>query len=773
MNIRMNLRLCWVDERLSFSAQDFFNMSWGNAGDKVPIRSSKVWTPDVTVMNEVGGLGKLLDTRHSSPLLLSDDSFKNETGVNVLWSRPIDVVSNCEVDMTQYPFDEQRAAARAAVGGRLAAAPQRVACLESELAAREASHVAAAAQALQLSRDHGALDPQPDVQLLGETTARLALAVPVHLEWPSVGVPGAEAAIGTSAGAAAHADAQGGEQTGGGGLTRVPGSSSAARQRGAAAPPPLLRSRRNAGLHCASRRAACIASMRQDDRVSVGAQAHVGVHVDKDVGVVMQERFVGGGLVEVGTRADFGGVGAQARVGVHVENGGGAEVLMQGRSVGGDLESVGAQAIVGAHLEEDEEVLMQERFVGGGRGEAGVLADFESVGVQANEGMHLEKGSEQAAQRCYVEIGSLARGLCSRCVLDVEPEGSWASSLRQMSLVVQPFFKEREVHSPEFRVKNITVQTKDVFTRSTAQQFNEIVYSVVLQRHPHFYVMNFVLPMVALTGLAVSTMWMNPGNIGPRVNSGTKMLLCVVSIIFITARGRPAIHGDIWMDRFQSHCLALHGGRRMSAVLESLCIDWLQKASKNLPWFPKVDTVDSVLRALICCATTLMICYDASEIKRYNVLDEYASFQAGSTRLLVGLVYIIFCGMLLASFVSFGFRSLPTNWQHWVVGKSEDDSSAKPESPGQLRQASMSDSWFRRTSWSHTPEPSKRRQRMASASSSVECVDLQGSPGFRLPGQLGFDKKSQYSLLQEAERLLDAGWQFKESNPSSVHTTSP
>jgi len=318
--------------------------------------------------------------------------------------------------------------------------------------------------------------------------------------------------------------------------------------------------------------------------------------------------------------------------------------------------------------------------------------------------------------------------------------------------VVQPFFMEREVHSPEFRVLNITVRTKDVFTRSTAQKFNEVRYEVVLQRHPHFYVMNFVLPMVALTGLAVSTMWMNPGNIGPRVNSGTKMLLCVVSIIFITARGRPAIHGDIWMDRFQSHCLAL----AMSAVLESLCIDWLQKASKNLSWFPKVDTVDSLLRALICCALTFTICYDASEIKRYNVLDEYASFQAGSTQLLVALVYIIFCGMLLASFLSFGFRSLPANWQHWVLGKAEDNCT-KPESDGRSKRASESDGWLRRPSWSHTPEPSKRRHRMSSISS-IECAELQGSPGYRLPGQLGFDTKSQYSLLQE-------------NNLSPIHTS--
>lgn len=419
MNIALNLRLCWDDHRLSFDAQEFFNMTWSKEGDKVPLESGMIWTPDVTVLNEVGGLGRLLSTEHSSPLVLSDDVFKNSTGVNILWSRPLDVVSNCEVDMTQYPFDEQR---------------------------------------------------------------------------------------------------------------------------------------------------------------------------------------------------------------------------------------------------------------------------------------------------CYIVIGS------------------WASSRRQMLLVPQPFFAEYTVHTSEFRVRNITVIKKDVYTRNTAQKFNEVVFSVVLQRYPHFYVMNFILPMVALTGLAVATMWISPSNIGPRVNSGTKMLLCVVSIIFITARHRPAIHGDIWMDRFQSHCLAL----AMSAVLESLAIDWLTKTSKNLSWFPKVDMVDSMLRALICSVTTFMICVDASEIERYNVLELHASFEADSTRLLVAFVYIIFCGLLLSSFCSVSFLILPKRWQHRVLGRGEDSSPGSDTATSATTQS--------KPGWLQMQESVKRRSKSAFAAAKA-------SPG-RLPQPL-FGTMRQYSLLKD------------------------
>jgi len=364
MNIALNLRLCWDDDRLSFSAEKFFNMSWTHEGDKVPIRSNLVWVPDVTVLNEVGGLPELMAV-HTSPLVLADEAFRNTTGVNLLWSRPLDVRSNCEVDMTQYPFDEQT---------------------------------------------------------------------------------------------------------------------------------------------------------------------------------------------------------------------------------------------------------------------------------------------------CYIVIGS------------------WASSRRQMLLVPQPFFAEYTVHTSEFRVHNITVNKKDVYTKNTAQRFTQVVYRVVLQRYPHYYVINFILPMVAITLLTVATMWMSPGNVGPRVNSGTKLLLCVVSIIFITARRRPAVHGDIWMDRFQSHCLALS----MSSVLESLFIDYLSKTMHTVTWAPRAEQVDSMLRACICWFATFIIFRDAYEVKRYSTLKLYTSFQSGSTRLLVLFIYIIFFGLIASSMGNVFWMMMPRRVQKRILGK-EDVPDVDPE----------------------------------------------------------------------------------------------
>ena len=56
------------------------------------------------------GLTSLSDS-HSSPLVLADDLFRHQTGVNVLWSRPLIVSSECKV----YPAVARSTATAAAV----------------------------------------------------------------------------------------------------------------------------------------------------------------------------------------------------------------------------------------------------------------------------------------------------------------------------------------------------------------------------------------------------------------------------------------------------------------------------------------------------------------------------------------------------------------------------------------------------------------------------------------------------------------------------------
>jgi hypothetical protein len=366
MSMALALRLCWDDARLSFNAFEYFNKTWIHEGDKLPVRPEVIWTPDITVLNGIGSFSKLLDV-HSSPLVLGDEMFRMKTGVNVLWSRPMDVTSNCRMDMSLYPFDEQV---------------------------------------------------------------------------------------------------------------------------------------------------------------------------------------------------------------------------------------------------------------------------------------------------CDIVIGS------------------WTSSHREMLLVPQPFFAEYTIHSSEFKVANITVRKSDVYTRGTLQRFNEISYTLVLQRYPHYHFVNFILPMLSITLLTVATMWMNPQSIGPRVNSATKLLLCIVSIMFITARGRPALHGDIWIDRFQGHCLAI----AMSAVLESLFIDHLSKGSVYASWMPRIETIDMTLRSLIFFLTTYMVWNDFAQINHRDMVG-----LRDSIGLHVGFIYLLAMSLFVSSMFSLVWLFMPAHLRRKCLGRTEAtcESEARAEEDAQ------------------------------------------------------------------------------------------
>lgn len=225
--------------------------------------------------------------------------------------------------------------------------------------------------------------------------------------------------------------------------------------------------------------------------------------------------------------------------------------------------------------------------------------------------------------------------------------GAWASSKRQLVLVPQDKDSDtfrRCVPTSEFRLCNISMSKRDVFTRGAIDTFEEVRYDLRLERFPHFYMINFILPMVAVTMLTIATMYMH--NAAMRMNSGTKLLLCIVQITNITSHWRPASHGDIWLDRFQSHCLALG----MAAVLQSLLMNYLDKHGWLKPdWAPTFDIVDTVLRTAICCLAIFVLVADFCQVKNLDSMQLYASFQAPATRLIVGLIWIVFLGLAITS----------------------------------------------------------------------------------------------------------------------------
>mmetsp|Transcript_116922 Transcript_116922/g.261421 ORF Transcript_116922/g.261421 Transcript_116922/m.261421 type:complete len:548 (-) Transcript_116922:31-1674(-) len=237
--------------------------------------------------------------------------------------------------------------------------------------------------------------------------------------------------------------------------------------------------------------------------------------------------------------------------------------------------------------------------------------------------------------------------------------GSWASSRRQMLLVPQGTHQKLDfggsIHTSEFRVLNITVVKKDVYMRNAAERFEEIQYVLTLERYAHFYIVNFILPMMAVTMLTVATMWMTSP--GTRMNSGTRLLLCIVQIMNITASWRPANERDIWLDRFQSHCLALS----MAAVLQSLVMDYLLKTGVfELQWAPRSHVIDVSLRTMICLTTISIFMSDFCYLLRVSDAGGlYRSFHGHSSKLLLAFAGLIFMCLGTSSVMSTLWLILP------------------------------------------------------------------------------------------------------------------
>merc|ERR1712060_788598 len=120
---------------------------------------------------------------------------------------------------------------------------------------------------------------------------------------------------------------------------------------------------------------------------------------------------------------------------------------------------------------------------------------------------------------------------------------------------------------------------------------------------------------------------------------------------------RPANEADIWLDRFQSHCLAF----AMASVLQSLVVDYLSKTGIfKLAWAPPGHVVDTLLRTVICLTTICVFIVDLCELAQASGPSTlYGSFNGHSTKLLVGFLYLIFMCVGASSVFSTVWLLLP------------------------------------------------------------------------------------------------------------------
>jgi hypothetical protein len=76
---------------------------------------------------------------------------------------------------------------------------------------------------------------------------------------------------------------------------------------------------------------------------------------------------------------------------------------------------------------------------------------------------------------------------------------------------------------------------------------------VVLRRFAHYYIVNFIIPLLCMILMAWITFWI-PLESMERIAYATTMLLSVIATNFITADKRPATSGSMWLDYFQNAC---------------------------------------------------------------------------------------------------------------------------------------------------------------------------------------------------------------------------
>jgi len=208
------------------------------------------------------------------------------------------------------------------------------------------------------------------------------------------------------------------------------------------------------------------------------------------------------------------------------------------------------------------------------------------------------------------------------CRLNIRSSAYPASQMRLVKQIPRAF---DSFATTEFEVSpdDITVaeSTRDDVSESS---YAELSYTIVLHRHSHSYLIMYILPALAVTLLTVASMWMDSGNMGQRINGATKLLLCIVSIVWLTGKTRPASDRDIWLDTFQSHCLAMG----MSSVLQSLVVGYLQSSKEGDAPIQRVclspQSVDTHSRGVLVWVSVILLSVDAHRLDRYRQLSWWA-----------------------------------------------------------------------------------------------------------------------------------------------------
>jgi hypothetical protein len=207
----------------------------------------------------------------------------------------------------------------------------------------------------------------------------------------------------------------------------------------------------------------------------------------------------------------------------------------------------------------------------------------------------------------------------------------------------------------EFEVVSVEGRT-DVYESALITpgvEYPTVVYSIKLQRHTRYYIVNYILPLGTLVVLSAMTFWLRIDS-GERQGYQVTMLLAVFAVAYLAAERLPASPTDTWIEEFQTWCLIL----TVVPAVESVVLDSFHGEFGKEPTDTEMKNlvlVDAGFRILHPLAILAIIW--AYFLGRADVRNQWS--QEWAVMPLSWLLVLISAGAFLAACLRLAYVDLP------------------------------------------------------------------------------------------------------------------
>jgi len=269
------------------------------------------------------------------------------------------------------------------------------------------------------------------------------------------------------------------------------------------------------------------------------------------------------------------------------------------------------------------------------------------------------------------------------CPLQFSP---WAYSFLNMHVALGA--NENVITIPEFHVDILDSQAE--WTGYAAAHLNgkkqvqwpSVVVRMQITRHGHYYVVNYICPIMLMVMLTWVSFWI-PLQVSDRVSYTVTVVLTVMAVNFITADKRPATDTDMWLDNFQTATLLLVTGATFYTVALHRCGPseaWSEERIRKRRLL--LEHVESFARIIfpVLAFGTLGYLFMELQFGEANNGSE-KDFSGKATRLIFACIFfmscILCCCIGLTMFPQKSFQEKVEQWEEWLSkDKSTQDSTS-------------------------------------------------------------------------------------------------